>query len=355
MAVSEVNYRTVLYVDHNENSRSAFAAGLRNIGYVVVEAESAKDAIAMLGDNSPDFIICDDALPNLAAVELLKAVRENHSSLDATPFILVSACADRKEVLRLRELGADDILSKPIDLEIVEVTLQACSAQVRRLQRSKPHFLERRDTSGNAGNSADVEVSFSNLAETLDGMSRGVIYLDSSGVIRNMNRTADTIISEGSALQIISGRLSITRPPSARSFRDAVRAATAQKPCSSIVPIPRETQTPLVLHVCPLETGGRNGLPTVAIVIIDPSVPPPLSAPIIAQIYGLTRSEARIAVALAHGNRLDEIAELFSVSPATIAFHVQNLFRKTQTTRQSELVALLLRSSISTPVLQIAA
>ncbi|WP_112664695.1 DNA-binding response regulator [Microvirga flavescens] len=355
MTTSEVNSQTVLYIDHDENSRSAFASGLRNIGYVVIEAESAKDAIAMLGDNSPDFIICDDALPNFAAVELLKAVREGHNSLDATPFIFVSACADRKEMLRLRELGADDILSKPIDLELVEVTLQACSAQVRRLQRSKPHVLKRRDAGRSAGHAVGVEVSISNLAETLDGMSRGVIYLDSSGAVRNMNRTADAILSKGSALQIVSGRLSIIQAPSARNLREAVRAATAQKPCSSIVPIPREAQTPLVLHVCPLDTGGRDGLPTVAIMIIDPSAPPPLSASIIAQIYGFTRSEARIAVALAHGNRLDEIAELFGVSQATVAFHVQNLFRKTQTARQSDLVALLLRSSISTPVLQIAA
>jgi DNA-binding NarL/FixJ family response regulator len=352
MTINEANAETILCIDHSENSRVVLAAALRRLGYAVIEAKGAAEAEALLASTKPDIIVCEDSLPCMAATELLKHVRQGCNNAGATPFIFLSASADRMSALRLKELGADDILLKPIDLETVKVTLQACLAQVKRLQRTR---LKRRDTNRDMGHMADVEVSFSNLAGTLDGMSRGVIYLDSSGSIRDMNRTAAAIVAEEDSLQIVSGRLSTMQSPAARDLREAIRAATVERASSTIVPVQRETRAPLVLHICPLGTSNLEGLPTVAVVIIDPTKPPPLSASIIAQIYGLTRSEARVAVALAHGNRLEEIAELFGVSQATVAFHVQNLFRKTRTTRQSDLVALLLGSSISTPVLEIAA
>ncbi|MGO4389640.1 response regulator [Microvirga sp. 2YAF29] len=355
MTVSEGSVQTVLYVDHDKCNRSAFAADLSSIGYQVTEASSADAAIAVLAGIRPSLIVCDDSLPDMSATELLKAVRENYGALDGTPFIVVSSNSDRKSALKLRELGADDVIVRPIDPDTVKATFQACLAQVKRLQRSQTPASVYHEAVSYKGQPLDLEILFSNIAGTLDGMSRGVIYLDGSGNIKNLNRTAEAILSEGGSLMVAAGRLCAMQPASARTLRDAIRAATADQPSSSVVPIPREAQAPLVVHICPLNIGTQAGLPTVAVIVVDPSINPPLSAPIIAKIYNLTRTEARIAVALADGNRLEQIAKQSNVSLATVSFHVQNLFRKTRTTRQSDLVALLMRSSISTPVLQIAA
>ncbi|MFC5386197.1 response regulator [Aquamicrobium segne] len=59
--------------------------------------------------------------------------------------------------------------------------------------------------------------------------------------------------------------------------------------------------------------------------------------------YGLTPAEARIAVALLEGRQLAQIATDFEISRTTVAFHMRNIFQKTRTSRQAELVALLLR------------
>ena len=355
MTLGKEKAATVLYVDHDRRRRSAIAADLRSIGYSLIEAGSEKEAVEALSTNHPDFIVCDDALSNGSAVALLKMVREEYWALDRTPFILLSAVSDRRQLLKLRELGADDIISKPVELDILEVTLKTCLAQVQRFQRSATSDWNR-DTSMRLGqNLKDADVSISSLSGTLDGMSRGVIYLDSSGNFTGMNRTAEAIVSDGSALKIASGRLSVVEAAPARTLRESMRAATAEHPTASVVPIPREMQPPLILHICPLGIAAERGLPTVAIVIIDPSVNPPLSASVIAKIYDLTRTEARIAVALVDGNRLEQIAKEFNVSLATVSFHIQNLFRKTRTTRQSDLVALLMRSSLTVPVLQTAA
>jgi DNA-binding CsgD family transcriptional regulator len=46
------------------------------------------------------------------------------------------------------------------------------------------------------------------------------------------------------------------------------------------------------------------------------------------------------------GKRLEEIGEEFGVKQTTITFHLQNLFQKTRTHRQADLVALLIRATI---------
>lgn len=59
--------------------------------------------------------------------------------------------------------------------------------------------------------------------------------------------------------------------------------------------------------------------------------------------YGMTPAETRIAAALAEGMQLVQIAASFGVSRTTVAFHMRNIFQKTGTNRQAELVAMLLQ------------
>ena len=60
------------------------------------------------------------------------------------------------------------------------------------------------------------------------------------------------------------------------------------------------------------------------------------------KLFGLTPTEANVATAFAQGLRTVDIARQFDISPTTVAFHKRNLFEKTQTHRQADLVALLL-------------
>lgn len=61
-------------------------------------------------------------------------------------------------------------------------------------------------------------------------------------------------------------------------------------------------------------------------------------------MFGLTPTEARIAGVLAQGRSRAQIANDFGISRTTVAFHMRNIFQKTGTSRQAELVSLLLRS-----------
>lgn len=64
------------------------------------------------------------------------------------------------------------------------------------------------------------------------------------------------------------------------------------------------------------------------------------------ELFGLTAAETRIALELARGNTLTEIANAHQLSRTTIRSQLASLFMKTQTRRQSELIALLARVSL---------
>lgn len=71
-------------------------------------------------------------------------------------------------------------------------------------------------------------------------------------------------------------------------------------------------------------------------------VPPP---PDPGADFGLTRAELQVAALLAQGKTLLQIAADLGISRATVAFHLRHIFQKTDTNRQAELVAMLLRGN----------
>ena len=99
-------------------------------------------------------------------------------------------------------------------------------------------------------------------------------------------------------------------------------------------------------HVLPLTSGRRqqagNIYYAVAAVFIRKTAPNALS-PLegIAKLYKLTASEVRVFDAVLKANGVKAIAELLGLSQATVKTHLHNLFRKTDTSRQSELVKLV--------------
>lgn len=71
--------------------------------------------------------------------------------------------------------------------------------------------------------------------------------------------------------------------------------------------------------------------------------PPPPPDP--AADFGLTPAELQVAALLAQGKTLLQIAADLGISRATVAFHLRHIFQKTDTNRQAELVARLLRGN----------
>jgi DNA-binding CsgD family transcriptional regulator len=74
----------------------------------------------------------------------------------------------------------------------------------------------------------------------------------------------------------------------------------------------------------------------------DPNMQQPISIESLVSVYSLTPSEAQVAISLANGHSVDEIAKGSNHSAHTIRSQLKSVFRKTGVSRQSELVKVLL-------------
>lgn len=106
---------------------------------------------------------------------------------------------------------------------------------------------------------------------------------------------------------------------------------------------------PGVLHAVPLLRSARDlfGGGTTILVFTTVNATQVVPSPsILSGLFDLTPSEARIAVSLASGNALKSAAEASEIKFSTARSHLEQIFRKTGTNQQSQLVALLKSASV---------
>jgi CheY-like chemotaxis protein len=120
----------ILVVDDEEDTREALAAILVDHGYEVAEAPSGEEALGKLSTLRPDGVLTDLHMPGLDGLAFLQRAREQGS--DAA-LLLMSAHAEAKERAAALRLGADCVLSKPVDIEEALACLH--HALDRRLRR----------------------------------------------------------------------------------------------------------------------------------------------------------------------------------------------------------------------------
>ena len=108
--------RTVLVVDDEQVVRLVLQRFLSRVGWHVLEAETAEQALALLsGTGVPDLVICDLNLPGLSGVALCRRVTEQYPSL-ASRFVLTSGDAASASRELHRAALACPILGKPFSL-----------------------------------------------------------------------------------------------------------------------------------------------------------------------------------------------------------------------------------------------
>src|SRR5438552_4791977 len=104
--------KKVLVIDDTAEIRMIISESLNLYGFTTLVAEDGNTGIQVAKEQGPDLIICDINMPNLDGYGTLMALRENESTA-TIPFIFLSGAADKLDVRRGMELGADDYLTKP--------------------------------------------------------------------------------------------------------------------------------------------------------------------------------------------------------------------------------------------------
>ncbi len=121
--------RNILIVDDDALMRRSLSFNLEQAGFHVSSAGSAEDALAMVRQSPPELVLLDIGLPGMDGLEAIRHIKDQYH----VPVIFVSARRrNLDEVLGL-ELGADDYITKPFD---VDVLIAHIKAVLRRSQTS---------------------------------------------------------------------------------------------------------------------------------------------------------------------------------------------------------------------------
>lgn len=187
--------------------------------------------------------------------------------------------------------------------------------------------------------------------ETLDKLSTGVLLVDRESHVVFANRQARAMLNTANGLSMKDGVVIATTAEHTVALHETVIATnqtreTEKQSMSGSLFLPRTSpKCPLSVVVTPLEEQAVDldrGSAIAAIFITDPEreLRPPEE--ILIQLYGLTKSEASLALKVIQGLGLQHAADDLGVSINTARTHLKRIFHKTGTSRQAELVKLLL-------------
>jgi DNA-binding CsgD family transcriptional regulator len=181
-------------------------------------------------------------------------------------------------------------------------------------------------------------------ASLLQQVSFGIFVADADGRVIKMNQTAERIIAMADGLVLESGILT-----PARSFERAKLSKALQEPTrgggSFLVGRP-SGRLPYALLITPLPTELRlmldAGRPFALILVTDFDFRTKIRGRRLSELFGFTNAEALLAVALAQGKDLRQIASATGQSLPTLRSHLRAMFEKAGVKRQADIVRLVL-------------
>jgi signal transduction histidine kinase len=131
----------VLVIDDTAEVRMIITESLKIYGFATVVADDGVSGVEMARQHSPDLIICDINMPNMDGYETLTAIRNNDATA-TTPFIFLSGAAEKPNVRRGMELGADDYLTKPFTHKELITAVNARLTKRAELERQSEKKLD---------------------------------------------------------------------------------------------------------------------------------------------------------------------------------------------------------------------
>jgi DNA-binding CsgD family transcriptional regulator len=196
----------------------------------------------------------------------------------------------------------------------------------------------------------DLRSRAEGLAEAIDHLPLGIALLDSDGRPVLFNATARTIFAANDVLIISGNRVRAVYSKDddrlTTMMRRAVGIGNDSIPTGSVIAMSRRNGRPLTITVSPTRSTGLEAPVVAAIFISDPDQPIRTDLHKFAKLYGTTPSEARIATLLLNGKTLNDAAKLLGVSRHTVRSQLKSVLHKTGSSRQSDLVKLLLSVSL---------
>ena len=127
----------VLVIDDEPPIRKLLRMGLSTQGYAVLEAPNGKTALDLLLAEGPGLIILDLGLPDMAGLDLLRAIRTRN---EGVPIVVLSSRGDEAGKVRALDHGADDYVTKPFGMEELLARMRTALRHQLQVHGERPLF-----------------------------------------------------------------------------------------------------------------------------------------------------------------------------------------------------------------------
>jgi two-component system aerobic respiration control protein ArcA len=119
----KIEPKTLLIIEDDETMRAAMIRIFEADNYIVKAASDGTELARALDDIPPDVIILDIGLPWMNGFELAQLLKE-HKDLKKIPLIFVSGKTSDEDMKKAFEIGADDFIKKPFEIENLRKTVE---------------------------------------------------------------------------------------------------------------------------------------------------------------------------------------------------------------------------------------
>jgi two-component system cell cycle sensor histidine kinase/response regulator CckA len=170
----------ILLVEDHPGSRRNLQRLIARRGHEVMAVGSAEEAEAALSAESFPFLILDWMLPGKSGVELCRQLRTQPNG-DEMFILLVTARADTADLEQALEAGANDYLTKPLDVGLLNVRISVAERQIREL-------AERNHAR------AALQESARTMTNILEKTTDGFFAVDSEWKLTYVNAEAETMV-----------------------------------------------------------------------------------------------------------------------------------------------------------------
>jgi DNA-binding NtrC family response regulator len=176
----------VLVVDDESGVRFGIRDFLEQQGYVIEEAESCQDAQHLFRTSRPDVVIADYMLPDGTALDLLPRLKEINSDI---PLLVLTAHGSIDLAVRAIKEGAEQFLTKPLELPALQVILQ------RLLEKQRNHNKQLASKSRQIRQAIDPFIGTSSVIRCLASQAQKILSTESPVLILGETGTGKGVLA----------------------------------------------------------------------------------------------------------------------------------------------------------------
>jgi DNA-binding CsgD family transcriptional regulator len=186
-------------------------------------------------------------------------------------------------------------------------------------------------------------------AEMLHRLDRGAFLVEASARVLFTNREAERSMRAEGGLRVVNGMLRARSTSVTAKLHALIAGCAGQggKEGGLLLVERGPNRSAVAVSVLPFRREGlivSSERPVAIVFTSDPDRAPKPAADCIKLLYGLTPAETAFATEIARGDGIQACADRLGISRSTARTHLLHIFRKTDTSRQAELVRLLSRT-----------